>query len=158
VQSAVIVAGGFTKDKNVSKSCEKFKLSANKWSSVASLNKPRRYAAAATVDDVVFVFGGRDARDDVEQYDAAADTWTLLTYTMPVGRQSLAVACVNSSVYLLGGYNYNLEQIESTDCLKPDKSGKWCTKAQLPVACAFLSAVSHSVSDEELFQFLLPLL
>jgi len=120
------------------------------------LNEYRPFAAAATVDNVVYVFGGMPARDDVEQYDARANTWTLLTSRMPVGRWRLAVACVNSSVYLLGGLNYNQVPIESTDCLKPDKR-KYLPKAQLPVACCDLSAVSHSVSDEAVLKVLLGL-
>ncbi len=156
LQDTVIVAGCASFEEEVDKSCEKFKVLANNWTPIASLNVSRCFAAAATVDNVVYVFGDAPARDDVEQYDATADTWTLLTTRMPVGRHYLAVACVNSSVYLLGGLNNNLVPIESRDCLKPDKR-RYLPKAQLPVACFDLSAVSHSVSDEALLKVLLDL-
>ena len=133
-----------------------FKLSTNTWTSIAPLNERRAYAAAVTVDDVVYVFGGGVARDDAEQYDTEANTWTLLTTKMTVGRQSLAVACVNSSVYLLGGLNKNQAPMDLSDCLKPDKR-RYLRKAQLPVACYYLSAVGHSVSDEALLKVLFKL-
>jgi hypothetical protein len=153
----IIVAGCSSFDREVDKSCETFNLSTNTWTPIASLNEARLNAAAAAVDNVVYVFGGMPARDDVEQYDDTADTWTLLTTTMHVGRYRLAVACVNSSVYLLGGWNYFDAPLESRDCLKPDKR-RYLPKAKLPVACYFLSAVSHDVSDEALLKVLLRLL
>jgi hypothetical protein len=96
-------------------------LSTNNWTSIAALNESRSFPGAASVDNVVYVFGDWPARDDAEQFDVAADTCTLLTSKLQVGRHKLAVTCVNSSVYLLGGLNHNDVPIESIDCLKLDK-------------------------------------
>ena len=158
LQNRVIVAGG--SQWKTRKSCEAFDQCSKRWNKIASLNIKRGNAAAVTDDNNMYVFGGWEekARDAVEQYDATADKWTVLSPTMPVGRYSFAAACINSYIYLLGGMKSDCDpEEESTDCLKPDRRG-FLRKALLPVPCYDLSAVSLSVSDEELWKVLLPML
>lgn len=55
----------------------------NRWSQVASLNTPRFSHGAAVVDGYIYVVGGKMgwARrfNDVERYDPAKNTWTIVT-------------------------------------------------------------------------------
>jgi N-acetylneuraminic acid mutarotase len=150
LQNKVIVAGGWGSEDR--RSCEAFDQRSKQWTKIASLNMRRVRAAAATDDITMYVFGASDseARDVVEQYDATADKWTSLLIRMPVRRYDSAAACINSYIYLLGGYERKVGYLESTDCMKPDKRG-FLRKKLLSVPCRNLSAVSLSVSDEALW-------
>jgi hypothetical protein len=94
----------------------------NQWSSIASLNKPRSRAAAAAHSDSVFVFGGISDVDgylvEIEQYDTAADKWTVLQARLSVARQLIAAACLDDNVYLFGGQNENklIEAGSTAEC------------------------------------------
>lgn len=154
LQHKVIVGGGCTNGNEISDSCEAFDIVTKTWKSIAPLNTMRRRAAAATIDNDVYVFGGVGrscVTDNVEQYDEVADKWTALNAGLQVDRLGLAVACVNWSVYLLGGRNWLDFAIESTDCFKAS-SERCVIKARLPVACSDNAATSLSVPDEELFE------
>lgn len=144
------------KETQYKKSCEKFDLKTCKWEDIASLNEARQGAAAAVVIDVVYVFGGWPARNDIELYDPVANKWTVLSESMPVGRYSFAVACVNSSIYILGGRKTRNVPMESTGYWKLIPR-KW-NEAPLPIACSDLTAATCSVSDEVLYKVLLNLL
>ena len=75
---------------SIESTCEFFDCALNKWTTVAPLNTAREFASAATHADTVYVFGGRDSSsrylDDVEQYDYAANKWTVLQARLTVAR------------------------------------------------------------------------
>ena len=109
MQTSIIVAGGLDSENKYLASCEKFNVQLNQWSKIASLNKPRQYAAAAAHSDSVFVFGGFNNvdgyLDEIEQYDTAADKWTVLQARLSIARELIAAACLDDNVYLFGGLN-----------------------------------------------------
>lgn len=108
-------------------------------------------AAAATVGDYVYVFGGR--RHDIERYDAEQNEWTVLTSQILFGRQRFAVTCVNSSIYLLGGHNFVWLTVDFTDRCLSNKI-RFCSRAPLSVACTDLTTVSLEISVEALLNLI----
>lgn len=122
MQGSIVVVGGLDSDNKDLKSCEQFNVQLSQWSSIASLNKPRYNAAAAAHSHSVFVFGGfifnEGYLDEIEQYDTAADKWTVLQARLSVARERIAAACLDDNVYLFGGLNENklIEASSTTEC------------------------------------------
>lgn len=154
VQHRVIVAGGSTDKAEDLKRCEAFDQLTCKWSPIASLHEELQHSASATLDDLVYLFGSGVHANDAEQYDAVADHWTLLTSILPARQCSLAVACVNSHIYRIGGLNNVHEPTESVHCWKP-RERRFFSKSSIPVACHDNRAVSVGISYETLFKLLL---
>ena len=145
-QSTILAAGGYD-GSNYLETCELFNGATQKWKYVASLQTERAIASAATLNDKVYVFGGFDERkqdlDSVEEYDCAADKWTLLPVRLSVPRFQLAAATVNGRIYVCGGCP-NGRVVESFDASEMRIS---CV-ASLPEALFGAAAVSLPVSDD----------
>jgi hypothetical protein len=113
-----VIAGGKDGSNRLS-SCELFDLQFMQWFLIATLNKQRSYAAAATHESTVYVFGGYDGSNyynDAEQYDRRADKWTLISKQMSVARISLAAATVFNAVYLVGGVKSDQKETDVVEC------------------------------------------
>jgi hypothetical protein len=120
---------------------------------IAPLNKKRSGAAAATIDNTVYVFGGYDGSNylkDGEEYDRRTDKWTLLDQHMSVARSWLAAATVGNAVYLLGGEPsaspWFTDVVECYDCV----TNKFTSRKPLPSARERLAAVGVRVSSAAL--------
>ena len=104
--------------------CEVLESAEAKWKFVASLVTARSRAAAATLNDKVYVFGGLDKEnkdlDSVEQYDAVSDKWTPLLTRLSQPRWGLAAAAVNDRfIYVCGGafgVTAGLTVVNTVDC------------------------------------------
>jgi len=76
---------------------------------LAALPKPRSDLAGATVNGLVYAFGGGDADEQsvttVEAYDPVRNAWTARA-AMPTSRKYLAGTAVNGVIYAVGGYTY----------------------------------------------------
>lgn len=60
-------------------SVERYDLEEDKWTRVARLNSGRANASVAVVNDVLYVIGGTDGREDFntcEKYDVRTNTWS----------------------------------------------------------------------------------
>ena len=120
-------------------------------SPIAPLNKKRSGAAAATIDNTVYVFGGSDGSNylkDGEEYNRRTDKWTLLDQHMSVARNWLAAATVGNAVYLLGGWSDSgyTDVVECYDCV----TNKFTSRKPLPSARQWLAAVGVRVSSAAL--------
>ena len=119
---------------------------------IAPLNKKREGAAAATIDNTVYVFGGDDGSNklkDGEEYDRRTDKWTLLDQYMSVARNHLAAATVGNAVYLLGGWPSDSDYtdlMECYDCV----TNKFTSRKPLPSARKYIAAVGIRVSSAAL--------
>ena len=118
---------------------------------IAPLNKKRYAAAAATIDNTVYVFGGAvgsNRHKDGEEYDRRTDKWTLLDQHMSVARCDLAAATVGNAVYLLGGWSdsFFTDVVECYDCV----TKKFTSRKPLPSARRDLAAVGVRVSSATL--------
>ena len=107
-QSYIVVVGGHD-DKEYLSKCEYFDAASSKWQSFASLNVKRADAAAASIGDSLFVFGGCNNEQsfmaDAEEYTAVSNKWTVMTAHMNVGRQGFAAAVVSGRIYIVGGWS-----------------------------------------------------
>jgi N-acetylneuraminic acid mutarotase len=74
------------------------------WDSVAPMNSPHYSGGAERVGDALFVWGGYvgNATGGLDQYDAAADAWTVKA-ALPAAAGSPASFALNGRVYSIGG-------------------------------------------------------
>jgi hypothetical protein len=85
------------------------------------LNTARRGAAAASCDEIAFIFGGYNGvyLDSIEEYNSEADTWTTVETRLTIARVDLQGVVVNRRIYLLGGYDGGaidvVESFETSD-------------------------------------------
>lgn len=76
------------------------------WTVKASMYTARAYPAVVTVDDKIYVIGGKINKDQatgaVEMYDPETDTWNVKA-SMPTARCALGAAEVDGKIYCIGG-------------------------------------------------------
>ncbi len=90
---------------------------------------------AAAIDGTLYAVGG-NARDALEAYDPATDTWTSKS-PMPAGpRGGLGAAAINGILYAVGGRSgtVNVATLEAYDPL----TNTWTMKAPMPTPRTFL--------------------
>lgn len=94
-----------------------YDLDTGSWESLAPLPYPidmmkrcaegRQWTAAAAHEGKIYVFGGAnlngDARDTIDVYDIASDTWTAGAAHLPEPIVGLSAATVGDTIYLFGG-------------------------------------------------------
>lgn len=83
----ILVVGGY-QDTNPTalKTCEIYNPECNSWHEVCSLVIPRAVACMASVDNRVYIIGGRSDRvstDTIEYYDEDAKEWTMMARRTP---------------------------------------------------------------------------
>ena len=122
VQNGILVAGGYSQ--YAESSCEFFNSAQCQWSTVAPLNTARYYASAMTHADKVYVFGGevsyRIFVEDIEQYDYAANKWTVLQVRLTVARSESAAVCVCGRIFIVCGCNGDSRNAQSAvECFDP---------------------------------------
>ncbi|KAK7064380.1 cell polarity protein [Favolaschia claudopus] len=92
-----------------------FDLTTRKWSELQCIGfipSPREGHAAALVDDVIYIFGGRgvDGKDlgDLAAFKISNQRWYMFQNMgpSPTGRSGHAMACVGPKVYVLGGESF----------------------------------------------------
>src|SRR6266702_607534 len=82
------------------------------WTTLASMNTARAGAAAAVIDDGIFVIGGRQSTsgpcsggpyfDTVEKYDIDTNTWSPVA-PLPNQRSDMAAVAHGGKIYVFGG-------------------------------------------------------
>src|SRR6266705_5655045 len=82
------------------------------WTTLASMNTARAGAAAAVIDDGIFVIGGRQSTsgpcsggpyfDTVEKYDIDTNTWSAVA-PLPNQRSDMAAVAHGGKIYVFGG-------------------------------------------------------
>src|SRR6266478_1254220 len=82
------------------------------WTTLTSMNTTRAGAAAAVIDDGIFVIGGRQSTGGpcsggpysgaVEKYDIDTDTWSTVA-PLPNPRSDLAAVAHGGKIYVFGG-------------------------------------------------------
>lgn len=101
---------------------------------------PRGETAAIGLGGKLYVMGGSvlpigapyaKAVPRNEEYDPATDRWRVLA-PLPVARDHLGLAVVNSKIYTFGGFSYSTHQGAGTDVFEYDPAvDKWRTLASL---------------------------
>ena len=82
----------------------------DKWSlRQPMLTKRSGFAAAATPEGMIYVFGGEGVRQNlnsVEEYDPDNDKWTYVS-PMPTARFGIRAVTFDNRIYVLGGQQFN---------------------------------------------------
>ena len=121
------------------------------WTTLASMNTARAGAAAAVIDDGIFVIGGRLSTsgpcsggpylDTVEKYDIDTNTWSPVA-PLPNQRSDMAAVAHGGKIYVFGGCS-STGVTKEVDIYDP-QTNTWTTGAMpMPTARASLVA-GHS--------------
>lgn len=104
---------------------ERYNLDENLWQPIASMNRIRSDAAAAELNDRVYVAGGFEGRryhDSAEYYDSESNQWTLIS-RMHSPRGGISLAAHDGFIYAIGGNDGN-SRLRSVERFDPEQ-GKW---------------------------------
>ncbi|MEK6543109.1 MAG: kelch repeat-containing protein, partial [Elusimicrobiota bacterium] len=99
----------------------------------------RNLAAAAVVDNKIYVIGGSGgSQRENQRYDPITDTWATMTQ-MPTARTNLTAVALNRKIYAIGGFTgVPRDEVEEYD---PD-TDSWTSKADMPTARRLSAAVA----------------
>lgn len=107
----------------------------NTWTTGAPLPTPVASAAAAVLQNEIYVIGGGDGTkvvDDVQIYNAAANSWSAgVAYPVAISAPSAAV--VKNVLYVFGGTSDNQTPSNAVWAYNP-KTKTWTAKADMPTA------------------------
>ena len=118
----------------------------DRWISKTPMPTGRHHAASATVDNKIYVSGGRIAGSSPlvnvnvnEMYDTETEKWTTVE-PMQSKRSGIAAASVNNNIFVFGGEDLtrtygNNEKFDTQD-------GKWTSQEPMPTSRHGLAAVS----------------
>src|SRR6266436_355481 len=117
------------------------------WATLTSMNTARAGAAAAVIDDGIFVIGGRQSTSGpcsggpylttVEKYDIDTDTWSAVAQ-LPSARSDLAAVAHGGKIYVFGGCS-STGVTNEVDMYDP-QTNTWTTLHQMTTARASLVA------------------
>ena len=115
----------------------------NSWISCTAMPTGRDGAAAAAVDDTIYVIGGSQTFSAItatEAYDPVSDTWKTVR-DMPAARNGLAAAALDGVVYAIGGWTTFVSPTDTVEVYDPI-SDTWTAVAPLPAPRGDLAAVA----------------
>lgn len=109
------------------------------WRTRQSMPTARAASTAVEVNGKIYVIGGWDGPNVVEEYDPAANVW-VTKQAMPTGRSQLAAAVVNGKIYAIGGSGAGgfLNTVEEYDPAKDT----WTSRQSMPTPRSGLAAVT----------------
>ena len=117
----------------------------NTWASKTSMPTGRHHSATTTVDNKIFVIGGRTAGTSIvnvnvnEMYDTETEKWTAIE-SMPSKRSGIAVTAINNSLFVFGGED--LTRTFGNNEKYDTDNGKWTSLESMPTPRHGLAAVS----------------
>jgi N-acetylneuraminic acid mutarotase len=116
------------------------------WISKAPMITGRHHAASTTVDDKIYVIGGRTSRTSPlvnvnvnEMYDIETGKWTVVG-SMPSKRSSIAASAINNSFFVFGGEDFT--RIYNNNEKYDIEHRKWTSQEPMPTSRNGLAAVS----------------
>src|SRR5712691_6475647 len=123
------------------------------WRTLASMNTARAGAAAAVIDDGIFVIGGRQSTggpcsggpysNTVEKYDIDTDTWSAVAQ-LPNQRSDMAAVAHGGKIYVFGGCS-DTGVTKEVDMYDP-QTDTWTT-GLMPMPTARASLVTGHSGD-----------
>src|SRR6266851_5606424 len=125
------------------------------WTPLTSMNTARAGAAAAVIDDGIFVIGGRQSTGGpcsggpylttVEKYDIDTDTWSAVAQ-LPTPRSDLAAVAHGGKIFVFGGCN-STGVTGEVDMYDP-QTNTWTTTGLMPMSTARASFVAGHSGDK----------
>jgi N-acetylneuraminic acid mutarotase len=108
------------------------------WTAIASMSVVRYDPATAAAAGRIFAIGGTSPSDervrrDLECYDPARNSWTLLPSLMSTTRMSACAATLRGEIYVVGGLDDTVEVLDSMEKYNP-QNGTWTTLPSMPTA------------------------
>jgi N-acetylneuraminic acid mutarotase len=104
------------------------------WVLKAPMPRARGGGAAAVVDGLIYMVGGRPPHgQDFAVYDPTADTWTVLP-DLPTGRNHIAAGAIEGKIYVVGGRfgsGFSSDMTDLVEVFDPAASS-WSTEAPMP--------------------------
>jgi N-acetylneuraminic acid mutarotase len=96
--------------RNVYRTVDMYDPATDSWTKKADAPLPRKVHSACVLNDIIYVFGGRNViggwpQSTLFQYDPAADTWTVRE-DMPYEVATAPASLVDGRVYLIGGSSH----------------------------------------------------
>ena len=137
LQGLMFVIGGETSPgRRTVSSVEKYNMHSDTWESAANLPTPRRGAAAAVVNNILYVIGGSDgthALGTVDAFNPVTSTWHA-EESMLEKRSSVNAVVDRGVLYVAGGYNGISSCLNSVERFNPSRhTGKWSRVASMNV-------------------------
>lgn len=124
-----------------------FNTVADSWEVVASMPTPRLDAGAATVNDMVYVFGGHGYTDDYHDcastkiYGPSTNSWTYGA-PIPTPRAGPGCAVVDGKIYVIGGrQGWTYTWLTTNECYDP-VADSWTTLTPMPTARSYFACTS----------------
>jgi N-acetylneuraminic acid mutarotase len=130
----IYVLGGVNSSGAIVGTNQVYDPTANNWKDLASMPTPREHLAAAVIDSLIYVIGGRDFSEGgnysrLEAYSPATNRWHTKE-DMPTPRGGLAAAALHGKLYVFGGEIPGVfPQVEEYDPVK----NTWRAMAPMPV-------------------------
>jgi len=108
------------------------------WAAADTMPTPRSTAAAAVIDDKLYVVGGTDRKlrqrpvyDVLEVYDPATGSWTVKA-SMPTARWGPGAAAAGGKLYVFGGARSSAEFFDVLEIYDP-ATNSWSTGSSMPI-------------------------
>jgi N-acetylneuraminic acid mutarotase len=143
----LFVIGGSDQGERALDTVERFDVENDRWDEISEwrLDRPRVSAAAAVLDETVYIFGGFNTFGpvgQVHQYNALSGS--VASIDMPLARGALGAAAVNSEIYVMGGRSQD-RVLDMTQVLRPAELS-WSRGPELNVARYGFAAVTVDTS------------
>jgi len=146
IQENLILAGGCVEQicpggsscfcNNVTATVESYLPLTDTWIQLPSMPSPRYRHAAVAIGNKMYVVGGRDVSDTLQQevfvFDFDTKTWTTLAQLWTAASSDLVAVSVGTFLYAISGYSETYESLNTTCVLDTRFSGSWqCQKQSL---------------------------
>jgi len=100
--------GGTLSSNSALNTVDKYSLFNNTWRSVATLNTDRNAPGGASLDGIVYVYGGIGdglvALTSMEAYDSEGNNWVTVNANLNLARWNLGGVSLCRGLYAIGGY------------------------------------------------------
>ena len=123
----IFVVGGFSEEQEFSERCEKYSISQNTWTPIASMNIRSNNPGVCTFrNKYIYKFGGKknefELSNGVERYDPMYNRWIVIEFELPRGFKNFnilsSLACVEinqNQILVFGGTHADLS-LKSNEC------------------------------------------
>ncbi len=121
----VFVPGGYSADGQVIADLEIYDLESDTWARGAPMPSPLCAYAIASLEDMIYVFGGWDGSRYVAstlRYDPKANTWSEMS-PMSSARGFSAAGVVDGKIYVVGGFD-GVREIARVEEYNPGEEGR----------------------------------